>query len=191
MAVSLRAPRPSGSFLSGREPPADMIDLLYRTLYRLAYRAMRVYWAIFHPRTHGALVALWHDGEILLVHNSYTPYFSLPGGYVRWRETGRDAARRELEEEVGIRAEPAELEPVLDVQARWEGKHDRVEIFELDLARRPVFEVDHREVVEARFLPPARALELELFPPVRAAIERRIRARHVNEPAPEPDRTSG
>lgn len=150
-----------------------MIDLLFRTLYRLAYRAMRVYWAIFHPRTHGALVALWHDGEVLLVHNSYTPYYSLPGGYVRWRETGREAALRELEEEVGIRVDPAELEPVLDLESRWEGKRDRVEIFQLRVARRPVFRIDNREVVEARFLSPARALELDLFPPVRAAIERR------------------
>ncbi len=151
-----------------------MIDLLFRMLYRLAYRAMRVYWAVFHPRTHGALVALWHGGEVLLVHNSYTPYYSLPGGYVRPRETGREAARRELLEEVGIRVELSELAPVLDQERAWEGKRDRVEIFELGLPRRPAFQVDNREVVEAGFYAPARALELELFPPVRDAIQRRV-----------------
>ncbi len=153
-----------------------MIDLLYRTLYRVAYRVMRIYWAVFHPRTHGALVALWHGGEILLVQNSYTPYHSLPGGYVRRRETGREAARRELEEEVGIRVDPSELVPFLEIHCRWEGKRDRVEIFELGLSRRPSFQVDHREVIAARFLPPARALELPLLPPVRMAIERRMGA---------------
>ena len=150
-----------------------MIDLAFRTLYRVAYRVMRLYWAAFHPRTHGALVALWHDGEILLVHNSYVPYYSLPGGYVRSRETGRDAARRELQEEVGIRIEASELQPVYDAERPWEGKRDRVEIFHLDVPRRPDLRVDNREVIEARFFPPARALELELFPPVRAAIEQR------------------
>ncbi len=170
-----------------------MIDLLYRTLYRVAYRLLRVYWALFHPRTHGALVALWHDGEILLVRNSYTPYYSLPGGYVRWRETGREAARRELAEEVGIRVALADLRPVLEVESRWEGKRDRVEIFELGLPGRPAFEVDHREVIEARFLAPRRALELDLFPPVRTAIERRMGGGLVDEleRAPEPEGTPG
>ncbi len=168
-----------------------MVDLLYRTLYRLAYRLMRVYWALFHPRTHGALVALWHGGEILLVHNSYTPYHSLPGGYVRSGETGREAARRELVEEVGIRVALADLRPVLDVQSRWEGKRDRVEIFELELAGRPAVQVDRREVIDARFLPPARALELDLFPPVRAAIERRLRTAAAGEPEPAPQGTPG
>jgi ADP-ribose pyrophosphatase YjhB (NUDIX family) len=160
--------------LPARAAAANVIDLLYRMLYRMAYRLMRVYWAVFHPRTHGALVALWHGGEVLLVQNSYTPYHSMPGGYVRPRETGREAARRELEEEVGIQVELSELQPVLDVQSRWEGKRDRVEIFELGLSRRPAFQVDNREVVEARFYAPVRALELNLFPPVRTAIQRRI-----------------
>ncbi len=168
-----------------------MIDLLYRTLYRVAYRMMRVYWALFHPRTHGALVALWHEGEVLLVHNSYTPYYSLPGGYVRWRETGREAARRELAEEVGIQVAPADLLPVLDVQSRWEGKRDRVEIFELGLAGRPAFRIDNREVIEARFFPPARALELDLFPPVRTAIERRMAPGPVSEREPAPGGAPG
>jgi ADP-ribose pyrophosphatase YjhB (NUDIX family) len=149
-----------------------MIDLLYRTLYRFAYRVMRIYWAALHPRTHGALVALWHEGEILLVRNSYTRYYSLPGGYVRPRESGREAARRELAEEVGIEVEPSQLDPVLDEERSWEGKRDRVEIFRLGVPRRPDVHVDNREVIEARFFPPARALELELFPPVRTAIER-------------------
>lgn len=167
---------PTGYLPRAGAPRGNVVDLLFRTLYRLAYRVMRVYWAVFHPRTHGALVALWHDGEVLLVHNSYTGYYSFPGGYVRARETGREAARRELEEEVGIRVELSELEPALVVEGPWEGKRDRVEIFELGLPRRPAFEVDHREVVEARFFAPGRALELELFPPVRAVIERRMRA---------------
>jgi 8-oxo-dGTP diphosphatase len=149
-----------------------MIDLLFRILYRLAYRVMRIYWAALHPRTHGALVALWHDGEVLLVRNSYTRYYSLPGGYVRPWETGREAARRELAEEVGIRVEPSQLDPVLDEERPWEGKRDRVEIFRLGVQRRPEVHVDNREVIEARFFRPARALELELFPPVRTAIER-------------------
>ena len=152
-----------------------MIDLLFRMIYRSAYRLMRIYWAVLHPSTHGALVALWRGGEILLVRNSYAPYFSLPGGYVRRRETGCEAACRELREEVGLRAGLDELDLVLDVHHAWEGKRDHVEIFELSRAQCPGMEIDNREIVEARFTSPAQALALDLFPPVRRVIERKVR----------------
>jgi ADP-ribose pyrophosphatase YjhB (NUDIX family) len=42
------------------------------------------------------------DGEILLVRPSYREGWSVPGGLVRRRETPRDAAQRELREEVGL-----------------------------------------------------------------------------------------
>ena len=77
-----------------------MIDRLFRIVYICAYRMMRLYWAVRRPHTHGALVAIWHDGAILLARNSYLPYYSLPGGYVRRNEIARQAAIRELAEEL-------------------------------------------------------------------------------------------
>jgi 8-oxo-dGTP pyrophosphatase MutT (NUDIX family) len=151
-----------------------VIDLLYRVAYRCAYRTMRVYWGALHPNTHGALVAVWHDGEVLLVKNSYVPYYSLPGGYVRRTETGREAALRELLEETGMRVAPSDLKPALDEVHDWEGKREHIEIFEVDAAQRPTVNVDHREVVSAQFHPPRQALELDLFPPLRKVIERRM-----------------
>jgi 8-oxo-dGTP pyrophosphatase MutT (NUDIX family) len=151
-----------------------MIDGLFRILYRCAYRVMRVYWATLHPRTHGALVCIWHRGQLLLVHNSYVPYYSLPGGYVRRRETGVQAACRELQEEVGLRVEPGALAQVLDLAHVWEGKRERLEVFALRPAERPHVRVDNREVVEARFVSPEEALALDLFPPIRTAIEKEL-----------------
>jgi len=151
-----------------------MIDRLYRVAYRGAYQMMRVYWAVLKPQVHGALVAIWHDGEILLVRNSYVRYYSLPGGYVHRGETGRDAAIRELLEETGIRAAPSDLRMALDHQHEWEGKREHVEIFELDIPDRPHVEVDNREVIEAKFFSPKKALELELFEPLRRVIEQRL-----------------
>jgi 8-oxo-dGTP pyrophosphatase MutT (NUDIX family) len=110
----------------------------------------------------------------LLVQNSYVPYRSLPGGYVHAHETGRDAALRELREETGIRATSADLKPVVDEHHEWEGKHEHIEIFDLDVSERPRIEVDNREVVQARFFAPQEALKLELFPPIRQVIERRL-----------------
>jgi ADP-ribose pyrophosphatase YjhB (NUDIX family) len=116
-------------------------------------------------------VAVWHDGAILLVRNSYVSYFNLPGGYVRRTETARQAALRELAEEVGVSGVDDLLALALDVTHEWEGRRDHVEIFAVELSQPPHIEVDNREVVAASFYTPEEALKLELFPPVRQHIE--------------------
>jgi ADP-ribose pyrophosphatase YjhB (NUDIX family) len=134
---------------------------------------MRTYWKLRHPTKHGSLVAVWAGGEVLLVRNSYVPYYCLPGGYVRGSETARQAAMRELAEEVGLTVRDDELELVLEETNDWEGKRDHVHIFELNVMARPQVKVDHREVVDGSWWTPDRALSLDLFPPVRRAIEQR------------------
>ncbi|MBN2195371.1 MAG: NUDIX hydrolase [Polyangiaceae bacterium] len=150
------------------------VDRLFQLAYVCAYQMMRVYWALRRPSTHGALVLVWHEGRVLIVKNSYVRYHSLPGGYVRHHETGREAALRELREEVGVAAHADALELVLDQTNEWEGKLDRVEFFALEVSARPAIAVDHREVVSADWYLPAEALRLELFPPLRTVLERRI-----------------
>jgi 8-oxo-dGTP diphosphatase len=149
-----------------------LLDRGFQLAYVCAYRVMRGYWRLRHPTTHGALVALWNEGEVLLVRNSYVPYYCLPGGYVHRGETARQAARRELSEEVGISVRPEELELVFDQTHEWEGKHDHVQIFALGVSERPEVGVDHREVIEASWWRPERALALDLFPPLRSVLER-------------------
>ncbi|HEX3772339.1 MAG TPA: NUDIX hydrolase [Polyangiaceae bacterium] len=158
--------------MSDRSQPT-LVDRGFQLAYVCAYRAMRTYWKVRHPTTHGTLVTLWNAGEVLLVKNSYVPYYSLPGGYIRKDETARRAVVRELTEEVGVIADPDQLELVLERTHEWEGKHDHVQIFSLELGSRPNIAVDNREVVEAAWYTPARALELRLFPPLREVIERR------------------
>ncbi|MEY4545355.1 MAG: hypothetical protein RL685_1550 [Pseudomonadota bacterium] len=155
----------------------NLVDLGFQTAYRVAYKLMRAYWSVRKPSTHGALVVLWNQGELLLVQNSYVPYRSLPGGYVARSETSREAAIRELREEIGITtARPEELEKVYDEVKEWEGKRDHVEIFSLELGARPVVRIDYREVVHAGWFAPEQALALNLFPPIRLIIENRLRA---------------
>jgi 8-oxo-dGTP diphosphatase len=151
-----------------------MIDLAHRMAYRWAYRLLRIYWRAAHPRTHGALVALWWQGQVLLVQNSYVSFRSLPGGAVQRNESARAAAVRELREEVGIVIDGANLRPVVDEVHEWEGKLDHVEIFELVVQEQPTIRVDNREVVSAAFYAPERALQLPLFPLIRNAIAARV-----------------
>lgn len=148
-----------------------MIDRAFQLAYVCAYQLMRVYWRVARPNTHGALVAIWHRGRILLVRNSYVGYYSLPGGYVRTGESGRQAAVRELREEVSLDVAESELALALDVTRDWEGKRDRVELFRLDVAHEPQVQVDNREVVSAQLFAPAEALSLKLFPALRQHIE--------------------
>jgi 8-oxo-dGTP pyrophosphatase MutT (NUDIX family) len=149
---------------------ATPIDRAFQLGYKLAYRLMRAAWRLTNPLTHGALVMIWSRGEVLLVRNSYVPYYSAPGGFVKSGEDARDAARRELIEEVGLDVQPEALSLALELTHVWEYKRDHVKIYELSLDERPVVHVDHREVVEALWVSPEDALTLNVFPPLQRVI---------------------
>lgn len=150
------------------------LDRLIQLAHRGAYQVMRANWALRHPFTHGVLVAVWHEGRLLLVRNSYVDYYSLPGGYVRSGETGLQAAVRELDEELGLGVEPSELTLALSEDHLWEGKRERIEIFEFLAEDAIHVEPDNREVIDADFFEPERALGLDLFPPIRTVIQRHL-----------------
>lgn len=151
-----------------------MFDSLYRTAYRCAYKLMRAYWGVRNPLTHGALIAIWHEGRIVTVRNSYVPYVTLPGGYVGKGESFREAAARELREELQLRVDPDDLKLALEVTHDWEGKHDHVQIFELTVDAPPKIKVDNREVIASDLMAPEEALELNLFPPLRTHIQQKL-----------------
>jgi 8-oxo-dGTP diphosphatase len=162
------------------KPGADkgqptLVDRGFQLAYVCAYQLMRTYWKIAHPTTHGTLVALWNQGEILLVRNSYVRFYSIPGGYMRKGESARQAVLRELSEEVGVKANSDDLAFELEETHEWEGKLDHVQIFGIELPERPKVAVDNREVVEAEWCSPQRALSRNLFPPLRTVIENRLR----------------
>jgi 8-oxo-dGTP diphosphatase len=146
------------------------VDLACQLGYLSAYQVMRAYWHLRKPTTRGALVMLWCRGHVLLVRNSYLPYYSAPGGYLRRDETARDAALRELHEEVRLAARPDQLAVSLELTHEWEGKQDHVTIFALQLDERPHISVDYREVVEAFWFRPDEVQRSDVFPPLKQAI---------------------
>lgn len=166
----LRMNRTSTNNSSGID---SVVDLGFRTAYKVAHRMLRAYWAIRRPNTHGALVALWHEGQILLVKNSYRHHYSLPGGYVRAGESASAAAQRELLEEVDLRVPLERLTEVYTRTHSFENRHDKVTIVEIDVDEAPRFEVDNREVVWAGFETPEQVLRRPIVPHLAEYLEER------------------
>jgi 8-oxo-dGTP pyrophosphatase MutT (NUDIX family) len=79
---------------------------LRRAAIRVAYAGLRTYWFVARPRIVGVKCVLMHGEDVLLVRHTYgNPAWDLPGGTVRRRELPREAARREMNEELGRRIE--------------------------------------------------------------------------------------
>jgi 8-oxo-dGTP diphosphatase len=145
----------------------SLLDFSIRSAYKVAHRMLRAYWFVRRPSTHGSLVALWHDGEILLVKNSYRRQYTLPGGYIHRGESAVEAAARELREEVGIDVPPSAVRQAFTGVHEFEFREDKVTISELEVHERPAVDIDNREVVWAGFMAPAAVLELDVVPHIR------------------------
>lgn len=157
-----------------------VVDLGVRTAYKVAHRMLRAYWKVRRPNTHGALIAVWHEGKLLLVKNSYRRHYSLPGGYVRPGESALAAARRELIEEVDLRLPIERLREVYSRTHEFENRHDRVTIVEIEVDEPPQLLVDNREVVWASFEPPDAILRRPIVPHLADYLRER-EARRTNE----------
>jgi 8-oxo-dGTP diphosphatase len=130
----------------------SLLDLAWRTAFRLAFPVVRMWWRLARPRHESAVVAIRVGQGLLLVRPSYRSGWHLPGGGLRNGETPEAAARRELAEEIGIAA-PTPLPRSVTFHAR-DGRR-RVHIFELRLIELPELRVDNREIVAARLFKPS------------------------------------
>ena len=158
-----------------------VLRLGLRLVYPIVCRAERV----LGIETEVATVAVWHDGAVLMIRNSYRSQLTLPGGHIGTGESAVAAAVRELHEEAGVRIDAADVRPAYAETVLWDRRRDRCAIFETVLTDRPAVRIDNREVVWADFLPAAEALAANPTPHVRAYLERR---RDTNAPPPiDPD----
>ncbi len=151
-----------------------LTDRFWQTAYRVAFRAARLWWRLRRPAHDGAVAAVWLRGRVLTVRQSYRSNSCWPGGGIRSGEEPREAARRELREELGLEVSPGDLVFAREMAVEWDYRQERVSIFEVHLRAEPELRIDNREVLGARFVDPQALLaERDLPPYIRAYLEAR------------------
>ena len=143
-----------------------LLDSAIRLGYRLAYLGLRAWWFVHRPATHGAGVALWHEGRVLLIRTSYRPCYSLPGGFVQRGEPSEQAARRELREEVGIDLSGQTVRLAWTGTLPFESRRDTVDVWEALVETAPALHITGNEVIWAGWAHPSDAVGRRLLPHV-------------------------
>ncbi len=135
------------------------------------------------------MVAVWLGGRVLAVRQPYRSNLSWPGGGIRRGEAPREAARRELREELGLLVGPDDLVFAREMVADWDFRRDHVRVFEVHLRAEPDLRVDNREIVAARFVEPRALLAERILPPfIRAHLGGAPRVARLRPPEPDPTR---
>ncbi len=150
---------------SGGRALRAIMDRFWRLAYRLGFRAARLWWRLRRPHHDGAVVAVWWGGRVLAVQQSYRSNPSWPGGGIRRGEEPREAARRELREELGLEVAPDDLVLARETVVDWDFRREHVRVFELRLRAEPELRIDNREIVAARFVEPRALLAEAVLPP--------------------------
>jgi len=105
-------------------------------------------------RTERVYVLIELNGEVLLIKNWLGRQdWHLPGGGKRRGETARQAAARELREEIGVIVLPEDLLPVAKGIWETDGLGFRYSILSVKLKSKPKISLKKLEIIEARWWP--------------------------------------
>lgn len=108
-----------------------------RVGYRLAYRLLQVAWWLTRPHARGVKCVLIDRDRILLVRHTYgSRAWDLPGGRLKRGETPLSAARREMEEELGMG--DAQWRSLGELRGRVNLRHDTIYIYRAEVAAPPL-----------------------------------------------------
>jgi 8-oxo-dGTP pyrophosphatase MutT (NUDIX family) len=112
-----------------------------------------VYWLVFRPRQRGVKCVIWREsGDVLLVRHTYGDRrrWELPGGGVKRGEDPRQAARREIREELG--AEISDWKAIGELPVRQLHRRDLLSCFSAPIGDRDL-RLDAGEIAEADWFP--------------------------------------
>jgi 8-oxo-dGTP diphosphatase len=120
-----------------------------RTLIRLMYPWLQLYWFLVRPKTFGVQCVIRHGDALLLVRNTYgRKQWTFPGGGISPGEAAEDAIRREVREEVGLHLKA--LQSLGAFEAIIDHKRDNVTVYTgVSTGRR--ITIDTAEILEARW----------------------------------------
>jgi ADP-ribose pyrophosphatase YjhB (NUDIX family) len=123
-----------------------------RTLIRLLYPWLQLYWFLVRPKTFGVQCVIQHENTLLLVRNTYgRQQWTFPGGGISRGEGAEEAVRREVREEIGLQL--LALHHLGDFKAIIDYKRDHVAVFTgVSMDRR--LAIDPAEILEARWFQP-------------------------------------
>jgi 8-oxo-dGTP diphosphatase len=126
---------------------------LRRLGYRFAYRVLQAFWFIARPHKRGVKCLVTDRDRVLLVRHTYgRPSWDLPGGSIKRRESPLAAARREMNEELGL--DGAEWAEFAEVDGRVDHRRDTIHCFRVELWG-PALTLDHGELAAAQWFPRA------------------------------------
>ena len=137
-------------------------------IFRLAACLYETYRLVARPHSHGALVAIWWGERLLLVQSSYRDRLSLPGGGLDAGETAKQAAVRELAEELDLVVKPEQLSDPWTITERSKRGSNTVTIVSWHVANRPAIRIDNLEIVGYQWVTREEALAQPLTSHLRA-----------------------
>ncbi len=141
--------------------------------YRIAFRVLQVAWFVRRPRKSGVKCLITSDGRLLLVRHTYGPRaWDLPGGAIKRGEPPLGAARREMQEELGLG--DAAWRPAGQLRGSDSFRHDVIYCFRADLPQ-PTMRPDPVELATTRWFAPE-ALPSELARYVRPVLAQALPA---------------
>jgi 8-oxo-dGTP pyrophosphatase MutT (NUDIX family) len=119
--------------------------------FRVAHRLLRVWWFVRRPHQNGVKCVLTDGDDVLLVRHTYgSQKWDLPGGGIKRDEPPLDAARREIEEELGVKLE--RWRDLGSLGATEYHRRDRIYCFQAELDGKPLT-VEHAEIDIAQWFP--------------------------------------
>lgn len=135
-------------------------------MLRLMYLLSKIYLFFFRPVTLGVRVMMIRNGEVLLVRQTYTSGWFMPGGGIERGETFETAARREAGEEAGAVLHNIRLVGTYSNFKEWKSDHN-ILFLSTDFS---LSGKQDREIAELRFFP-LEALPEGLWPGHRQRLE--------------------
>jgi 8-oxo-dGTP pyrophosphatase MutT (NUDIX family) len=153
-----------------------MRPFFYQVLKRFG---LRTYLRFSRGKTLGVRVAIFDaSGAVMLVKQSYSPGWILPGGGVEKGELLIASAIREIQEEAGIVAEgPLQLHGIFSNEEKFPG--DFLCLYVLRQFRREAWKPDH-EILEAKFFPIAQ-LPLDITDGSRRRLDEIVHGHPISE----------